>query len=202
MPGPLTLTFVSEAQACLVQMDGLLRGMERGVGTAGTAAINDCYRAIHTISGLAGFLALDRIAALAKAAEGLLEEMRLDRLQRTAVRIDALLRAVERIGELVQCLIQDESPAADDVELICELHALVGPDIAPRTLHPTIDVIAARRTLWFANQVPTGPPRRAGTIEMVAVDVRYSSGSSRTNSGYPAQIRTGGITAYGSSIRW
>lgn len=165
--GPLIHTFVSEAQGCLVQMGALLRGMERGVGLAGTAEINGCYRAIHTISGLAGFLALERIEALAKAAERLLEEMRLDRLHRSAVRIDALLRAVERIGELVHCLIQDESPAADDVEIISELRALmIGPDIAPRTLHPTFDAVAARRSLWHANQVPTGPPRRAGTIMM------------------------------------
>ena len=164
MAGPLIHTFVSEAQSCLVHMDGLLRGMERGVGMAGNAEINDCYRAIHTISGLAGFLALERIAALAKAAELLLEEMRLDRLHRSALRIDALLRAVERIGELVACLTQDESPDTDDGEIITELRALViGTDTAPRVRHPIRDAVAARRMLWHANQVPTGPPRRAAT---------------------------------------
>ena len=164
MAGPLIYTFVSEAQSCLVHMDGLLRGMVRGMGMSDNAEINDCYRAIHTISGLASFLALERIAALAKAAELLLEEMRLDRRHRSAQRIDALLRAIERIGKLVECLIQDESHVADDEEIIDELRArVIGPDTAPRVLHPIRDAVAVRRLLWHANQVPTGPPRRAAT---------------------------------------
>lgn len=163
MADPLIHTFVSEAQVALARMDALLRAMERGVGMAGTAEIDACYRAIHTVSGLAGFLALDRIAALARAAERLLEEMRLDRLHRGAARIDALVRAVARIDDLVRGLLHDQSPVEDDGQLIRELYSLViGSGRDPRTPHPQVETVAVRRSLWHANQIPTGPPGRGG----------------------------------------
>lgn len=163
MTDPLFDAFVSEAPAELARMDGLLRGMGRGVGMAGSAEIDACYRAIHTISGLAGFLALERIGALARAAERLLEEMRLDRLHRGAERIDALLRAVARIGDLVRGLGQDGAAVEDDAELIRELYSLViGSGRVLRALHPCDEAVSIRRSLWHANQIPTGPPGRRG----------------------------------------
>jgi chemotaxis protein histidine kinase CheA len=125
MVDPLHLSFIDEATMHLAQTQALLRSLERGVGMADSAAINRCYRAIHTISGLAGFLALERIQVLAQTAEQLLEEMRLNRLHRGAARIDALLQAVQRIMDLVRCLADDGQVAGDDVGIICQLRSWI-----------------------------------------------------------------------------
>ena len=80
MVDPLHLSFVGEATTRLAQAQALLSSLDRGVGMADNAAINRCYRAMHTISGLAGFLELERIQLLAQTAERLLEEMHINRL--------------------------------------------------------------------------------------------------------------------------
>ena len=167
MVDPLLITFISEAKNHLAQVDLQLRGMDRNVGMASSSAINDCYRAIHTISGLAGFLALDRILALAQTAERLLEEMRTNRLYRGAARIDALLRAVARLMELVECLGNDSAPVADDQAIICELHAwTTRPEKSPRRTLRGRDDHSAPRFSHYGNQIPSGPPRRTATSKV------------------------------------
>lgn len=166
MVDPLLITFISEAKTHLAQVDQQLRAMDRSVGMAGSSAINACYRAIHTISGLAGFLALDRILVLAQSAERLLEEMRTNRLYRGASRIDAMLRAVARLIELVECLENDTAPAADDQEIICELRAwTTRPESAPRRTFGWRDDHSVPRFSHYGNQIPSGPPRRAEKLK-------------------------------------
>jgi len=165
MVDPLHITFISEARKHLAQVHEHLRAMERGVGMAGSAAINDCYRAIHTISGLAGYLSLSRIQVLAQSAEHLLEDMRLNCLHRGASRIDALLRAVTRLTELVSCLQHDTTPVtddADDQEIIRDLRAWTArSETAPtRRSHLPYDHSVPRFSN-YGNQIPSGPPRRS-----------------------------------------
>jgi chemotaxis protein histidine kinase CheA len=161
MVDPLLITFISEAKSHLARVDVQLRGMDRNVGMASSSAINDCYRAIHTISGLAGFLALDRILVLAQSAERLLEEMRTNRLYRGAARIDALLRAVVRLTELVACLESDSTPVADDQAIICELRAwTTRPESTPRHTVRGHEDHSVPRFSHYGNQIPSGPPRR------------------------------------------
>ncbi len=170
MVDPLLITFICEAKKNLARVNEHLAAMDRGVGMAGSSAINDCYCAIHTISGLAGYLAQERILVLAQSTERLLEDMRLNRLHRVASRIDALLRAVTRLIELVESLQNDTAPVTDDVsdqEIIRDLRA--------RTVRPTI--IATRRFRGrddhsvprfsnYGNQIPSGPPRRTVTSKV------------------------------------
>lgn len=122
------MSFVDEATAHLAQVQTLLCALDRGVRMAESAksaesdAVNRCYRAMYMISGVAGFLELERIQVLAQMAERLLEQMRLNRLQRGAARIAALRQAVRRLADLVRCLADDSQHlAGDDAELIRQL---------------------------------------------------------------------------------
>lgn len=160
MVDPLHLSFIGEATAHLAQAQALLSSLDRGVGMADTAAINSCYRAMHTISGLAGFLALERIQLLAQTAERLLEEMRLNRLHRGAARIDALRQAVLRLTDLVRCLADDSQAVGDDVDIIRELRSwIVDRSMVRHRSFRRIDAFARPNLLRLGDQIPTGPPR-------------------------------------------
>jgi chemotaxis protein histidine kinase CheA len=160
MVDPLHLSFVEEATTHLAQAQALLSSLDRGVGMADTAVINRCYRAMHTISGLAGFLALERIQLLAQTAEQLLEEMRLNRLHCGAARIDALLQAVQRITDLVRCLSDDSQIMGDDREIIRELRLwIVDRSVARCRPFRRVDEFVQPRIYRHGDQIPTGPPR-------------------------------------------
>ncbi len=164
MADPLLQAFTSEARTLLAAMDTHVRRMDRMRGMAGAQAINTCHRAIHTISGLASSLALDRILALAQGAERLLEEMRTNRLYRGATRIDALRRAVARIAELVTCLESGTEPAADDQAIIGELRRwTVVPESGLRAKPGWRANSPVPRYSIYGNQIPSGPPRRPAT---------------------------------------
>jgi chemotaxis protein histidine kinase CheA len=166
MVDPLHLSFIDEATTHLAQAQALLYSLDRGVGMADTAAINRCYRAMHTISGLAGFLALERIHVLAQTAERLLEEMRLNRLHRGSARIDALLQAVLRLSDLVQCLADDSQAVGDDVEIIRELRSwIVDRSMVRRRLFRRVDEFVQPRIYRHGDQIPTGPPRRRASCQ-------------------------------------
>ena len=167
MVDPLHLSFIGEATAHLAQAQALLSSLDRGVGMADTAAINSCYRAMHTISGLAGFLALERIQLLAQTAERLLEEMRLNRLHRGAARIiDALRQAVLRLTDLVRCLADDSQAVGDDVEIIRELRLwIVDRSVARRRPFRRVDEFVQPRIYRHGDQIPTGPPRRRASCQ-------------------------------------
>ena len=161
MDDPLLTTFISEAKVRLAETQLLLQGLDRRVGMADSAEINACYRAIHTLGGLADYLALERILLLTHGAERLLEDMRTNRILRGAVRIDALLRAVTRLIELVACLENDTAPSADDLAIISELWAwTTRPASTPRCHFRRCDDRSVRRFSQYGNQIPSGPPRR------------------------------------------
>ena len=103
---------------------------------------------------------------LAQTAERLLEEMRTNRLYRGAARIDALLRAVVRLTELVVCLENDSTPVADDQAIICELRAwTTRPVSTPRRTFRAREDHSVPRFSHYGNQIPSGPPRRTDKLK-------------------------------------
>lgn len=156
------MSFVDEATAHLAQVQMLLCGLDRGVEITENDDVNRCYRAMHTISGLAGFLELKRIQVLAQTAERLLEEMRLNRLSRGAARLAALRQAVRRLADLVRCLADDSQPVAgDDADLIRQLRLwIVDRSVARPRPFRRAEAFARPKRFRHGEQIPTGPPRR------------------------------------------
>jgi chemotaxis protein histidine kinase CheA len=171
MADPLLVTFVTEAQQQLALAERLLAGMDRGLGMAGGAEINGCYRAIHTLSGLAGHLGLARIQVLIQGVEHLLEEMRLNRLQRGAARIDTVRKAIARIAELVDCLASGAEPAADDAAIIVEIRSWTcAPACVRRPPVFRRDDRSVHRYQRSGTQIPTGPPSRTAIAQAAIHD--------------------------------
>ena len=103
--------FFSEAQEIvetlsrdIVSYDDLARKHQ-----ADPSVLNDIFRGVHTLKGLAGLFGANRMAALSHELEGLLDELRLGRKEVSREVIDLLFRAVEAFGQLL-VLERESSP--------------------------------------------------------------------------------------------
>jgi len=119
MSEPLHIAFVNEAKSQLAQADALLRGMARGVGMGSNADLNGCCRAMHTISGLAGHLGLDRIQVLVQGAECVLETRRIKHLLRGDDHLLILRKVIQCLVEHIQCF-SDGTQSQANVEIIID----------------------------------------------------------------------------------
>ena len=99
---PLIREFITEAAGHLESAEAHLLKLEAGPCDAD--AVNAVFRSFHTIKGVAGFLNLRQIGALAHAAENLLELARQGRLEFRGGVADAALEAVDVLKSLVASL--------------------------------------------------------------------------------------------------
>jgi chemotaxis protein histidine kinase CheA len=116
MSNALQLAFVCQAESNLAQVEQWLGELGVSRGKAQQQVIDHCYRALHTISGLANYLELSLIATLTLRAEQLLEEMRTNPLHDHGSKIETLKRAVKRLSSLVSSLKQGDQPQASTAE--------------------------------------------------------------------------------------
>src|SRR5215470_7973017 len=93
--------FFSEAQELvetlsrnLLAIDSALRG-----GVEDPGLVNEAFRAVHTLKGLAGLFGAKRVSTLSHRLEDVLDSLRLGRLPLTEGVLDLLFRAVELYGE-------------------------------------------------------------------------------------------------------
>jgi two-component system chemotaxis sensor kinase CheA len=110
--------FFSEAQELveslsrnLLALDTALRG-----GGEDPALINEAFRAVHTLKGLAGLFGAKRVSTLSHRLEDVLDSLRLGRLPLTEGVLDLLFRAVELYGEALsveRARSDDPLPAID-----------------------------------------------------------------------------------------
>ncbi|MEQ1566504.1 MAG: Hpt domain-containing protein, partial [Myxococcota bacterium] len=87
--------FFDEAAESLIQADELLVSIEAGGVEA--SSVDALFRTFHTLKGLAGFLELGSIQALAHAVEALLDDARNDPSTLSAARLDLILRATNMV---------------------------------------------------------------------------------------------------------
>jgi two-component system chemotaxis sensor kinase CheA len=97
-PGLLS-EFIMEAREHLDAADVHLLTIE--TDPSNEEALNAVFRGFHTIKGVAGFLALDDILALAHEAENLLDKARKHEIQLTGSAIDVTFEAVDTLKQLI-----------------------------------------------------------------------------------------------------
>lgn len=151
--------FTAEALILLDQAETLLKSLDRGQGLADPAALLAAYRSVHAVNGLAGFLALGAIQALASKAERMLDEMRIHRSQRGTARIDLLIRAIRRLREMFLGLMAESRAEGDDHKLLREFQLLTSARPARPQPRWREVIPQARRFDWHGQQINTGPPR-------------------------------------------
>ncbi len=93
--------FAVESQEHLSDIENQLLTLESQGDDMDVALVNTVFRAIHSIKGAAGFMGLDTLGGLAHRAEEVLGRLRSSELRPTSVVINTLLRATDRLKELI-----------------------------------------------------------------------------------------------------
>ncbi|HEV8244919.1 MAG TPA: Hpt domain-containing protein, partial [Polyangiaceae bacterium] len=127
--------FFSEAQEIvenlsrnLLELDSSLRS-----GSSDPSLINEAFRAVHTLKGLAGLFGAVRLGALSHRLEDLLDDLRLGRMSLSPEVLDVLFSAVDAYTQLLALEregSEDFAPALED--LLVKLDR-VGAGVARRS---------------------------------------------------------------------
>jgi len=99
---PALETFLAESAELLRVMEGVLLRCEEGVADA--EAINELFRAAHTIKGSSGLFGLDSIVAFTHIVESVLDTARAGRTPVTPAVAAILLDCVDHIEKLVDSI--------------------------------------------------------------------------------------------------
>ena len=142
--------FVTESTELLEQVEETLLGLDESA-SLDPEAINEIFRAVHSVKGTSGFFGLDVIGSLSHIMENVLGEMREGRLSPEPRLIDLLLSSNDRLRALV--LDTDSSQSADVSEAVASLQAWLhgappqetdeksaaAPEPAPEAASPAAD---------------------------------------------------------------
>jgi two-component system chemotaxis sensor kinase CheA len=132
--------FLSEAQEIVETLSRNLLELDNSVraGSADPGLINEAFRAVHTLKGLAGLFGAQRLGHLSHRLEDLLDDLRLGRMGLGPEVLDALFLGVEAYSRLLAMAregLDDAVPQVDD--LLTRLDGLT--DKAPGKTTTTID---------------------------------------------------------------
>ncbi len=96
--------FLSEAQEIVEGLGRDLLALDEGLRASrlDPSLINDVFRAVHTLKGLAGLFGATRMASLSHELEELLDRLRLGKVDLTAAVLDLLFRSVQLYGLILQ----------------------------------------------------------------------------------------------------
>lgn len=120
----LLVEFLAESREQLATAETDLLAIEAAGAALEEERMNRVFRGIHTIKGGAPFFELGKIGELAHHAENVLALIRSRHLAPTTDRIAVLLRAVDRLTEMVQSPATSNAASIDD--LVEELKSFSG----------------------------------------------------------------------------
>ncbi|MCW3059024.1 MAG: hypothetical protein JWQ02_845 [Capsulimonas sp.] len=168
---PLALEFISEANAHIEAAEANLLKLEEHPGDPD--AVNAIFRSFHTVKGVAGFLNLKQIGALAHAAENLLDLARKGELEITGSIVDVVLESIDLLKSLLGLLehaLRKNEPSEQEPRLpalIAKLHAAANLT-APL---PSVSNVASASVTCPESQiadVPSTPNVAAAPVERAA----------------------------------
>jgi len=133
---PMVMDFVTEAKEHLDAVEAGLLDLEKQPGDK--EVINRIFRGFHTIKGMAGFLNLQDIGALAHSAENLLDMARKDKLVLQGPTMEAVFESMDLMKKMMGTL-RDCATARKPIpvpsglpDLLTRLHALAEGQMVSR----------------------------------------------------------------------
>jgi two-component system chemotaxis sensor kinase CheA len=127
--------FFSEAQEIIETLSRNLLALDASSksGAYDPSLINEAFRAVHTLKGLAGLFGAARLGALSHRLEDLLDDLRLGRMELVTDVIDVLFSAVDAYGRILTLEKQGKDEDLPGVhELLARLDRL-GAGVVRRT---------------------------------------------------------------------
>ena len=100
-------------------------------GRSDPELVNDIFRAVHTLKGLAGLFGAARISTLSHELEELLDDLRLGKIEMSAEILDVLFKSVELYSKLLQAEKEGgDAPGNEVDELVRTMRRATG-GVAP-----------------------------------------------------------------------
>src|SRR5262245_39106268 len=96
--------FLSEAQEIIDAFNRDLLALDEGraAGRYDPEALNDAFRAVHSLKGLSGLFGVTRMTSLSHNLENLLDSLRLGRVELSPQTLDLLFEAVTLYGRIIK----------------------------------------------------------------------------------------------------
>src|SRR5450755_581124 len=118
--------FFSEAQEIIETLSRNLLSLDAGIkaGTSDPSLINEAFRAVHTLKGLAGLFGAVRLGALSHRLEDVLDDLRLGRIELNQHVLDVLFGAVEAYTRILQAEKADSDEELDVEQLFADLERI------------------------------------------------------------------------------
>ena len=115
--------FFSEAQEIIETLSRNLLSLDQSIkaGSTDPSLINEAFRAVHTLKGLAGLFGAVRLGALSHRLEDVLDDLRLGRIELAQDVLDVLFGAVEAYTRILQAEKADSDEELDVEHLFADL---------------------------------------------------------------------------------
>ena len=123
--------------------------------------LDNIFRLVHTIKGTCGFLGLPRLERVAHASENVLGKVRDNEIEVTPEAVTLILKAIDRIKEIIAFLEASQAePEGDDSDITERLNAFAkaGAPPAPEAAAPDFD------------DAPEAPVAAAADVATTAAD--------------------------------
>jgi two-component system chemotaxis response regulator CheY len=146
--------YLADARGQLARAESDLLAIEKEGQELDEKRINRVFRTVHSIKGASSFFDLIKVGELAQQTENVLALVRSRKLVPAPDSIRVLLRATDRLSELLQN--PDSSNQADISEFVTELTRLYEANKTP---------LRTNSTLAGSKEFPGGRPLRALLVE-------------------------------------
>ncbi len=191
MDPSLLQDFLTESRELIEQLDADLVTLETlGNGPSAQERLNSVFRALHTIKGAASFLGLTAITHFAHAAEDALNRLRKGEIKLTPSVMDAMLKSVDVVRNMMEQLAAGESITPGPEELIAVLHQIAEgkqPDAAAAQAAATRTESAAEQTQTDDAAAPLTDDSVATVEAVTQAKVDASTGTGERTLVLPAQ---------------
>jgi two-component system, chemotaxis family, sensor kinase CheA len=126
--------FFSEAQEIIETLSRNLLALDSSIkeGSTDPSLVNEAFRAVHTLKGLAGLFGATKMGQLAHRLEDVLDDLRLGRMELTADTLDVLFRGVEVFGQILSAERNQTDEALGGLDELVDQLDRLGAGVARR----------------------------------------------------------------------
>ena len=148
----LLAEFAAESHEHLAVVEERLLKLEAEPNAVDPGSVNEMFRGVHSIKGAASFMGLEEISRLSHSFENVLGAVRQETYQPTSDSIDVMLRATDRLTELIDAI--EASNETDQSDLCQALDQLLSATPPPTSTAKTT------AGLTEVAKTPAAPPSR------------------------------------------